>query len=58
MLDHARKIGALDQIAIIEEPFPEELEVSVDDLGVRIAADESARAELLCRYVVVDEIAT
>jgi L-alanine-DL-glutamate epimerase-like enolase superfamily enzyme len=45
LLDHARKIGALDQIAIIEEPFPEELEVSVGDLGVRIAADESAHTD-------------
>jgi L-alanine-DL-glutamate epimerase-like enolase superfamily enzyme len=45
LLDHAKKIGALDQIAIIEEPFPEELEVSVDDLGVRIAADESAHTD-------------
>jgi len=31
-----------DQIAIIEEPFPEEADISVGDLGVRIAADESA----------------
>lgn len=45
LLDHARKIGAFDQIAIIEEPFPEELEVQVDDLGVRIAADESAHTD-------------
>ncbi len=41
-LDHARKIGAFDQIAVIEEPFAEENEVYVGDLGVRIAADESA----------------
>ena len=45
LLAHAEKIGALEQIAIIEEPFPEELEVSVDDLGVRIAADESAHTD-------------
>ena len=45
LLDHAEKIGALEQIAIIEEPFPEELEVRVDDLGVRIAADESAHTD-------------
>ena len=45
LLDHADTIGALDQIAIIEEPFPEELEVRVDDLGVRIAADESAHTD-------------
>jgi len=45
LLDHIRKIGAFDQIAIIEEPFPEELEVRVDDLGVRVAADESAHTD-------------
>lgn len=45
LLDHARSIGAFDRIAIIEEPFPEELEVQVDDLGVRIAADESAHTD-------------
>jgi L-alanine-DL-glutamate epimerase-like enolase superfamily enzyme len=45
LLDHAKKIGAFDQIAIIEEPFPEQLEVHVDDLPVRIAADESAHTD-------------
>lgn len=45
LLDHAEKIGALEQIAIIEEPFPEELEQDVSDLGVRIAADESAHTD-------------
>jgi L-alanine-DL-glutamate epimerase-like enolase superfamily enzyme len=42
LLDHARRIGAFDRIAVVEEPFPEELEERVDDLGVRVAADESA----------------
>jgi L-alanine-DL-glutamate epimerase-like enolase superfamily enzyme len=42
LLDHARKIGMFDQIAIIEEPFPEDADINVGDLGVRIAADESA----------------
>ncbi|CAG4995132.1 hypothetical protein DYBT9275_01557 [Dyadobacter sp. CECT 9275] len=41
-LDHAKKIGAFDQIAVIEEPFEESNETFVGDLGVRIAADESA----------------
>ncbi len=45
LLDHARKIGAFDQIVLIEEPFPEHLEVRVDDMGVRIAADESAHTD-------------
>ncbi|WP_229249373.1 mandelate racemase/muconate lactonizing enzyme family protein [Dyadobacter sandarakinus] len=41
-LDHAMKIGAFDQIAVIEEPFEESNEAYVGDLGVRVAADESA----------------
>ncbi|WP_158860310.1 enolase C-terminal domain-like protein [Lunatibacter salilacus] len=41
-LDHAKKIGAFDQIAVIEEPFGEKNESYVGDLGVRVAADESA----------------
>lgn len=52
LLDHCAKIGALDQIAIIEEPFPEEYKVNVADLGVRIAADESAH----CDHDVVERI--
>ncbi|KPL17461.1 MAG: L-alanine-DL-glutamate epimerase [Bacteroides sp. SM23_62] len=42
LLDHARKVGMFEQIAVIEEPFPEEADIEVGDLGVRIAADESA----------------
>ncbi len=42
LLDHADKIGALERIAILEEPFPEEYLADVSDLPVRIAADESA----------------
>ena len=45
LLDHADRIGALDQIAIIEEPFPEEADIEVGDIGVRIAADESAHTD-------------
>jgi L-alanine-DL-glutamate epimerase-like enolase superfamily enzyme len=45
LLDHARKIGAFDQIAIVEEPFAEEYEADVRDLGVRVAADESAHTD-------------
>ena len=41
-LDHAKKIGAFDQIAVIEEPFGERNEMYVGDMGVTIAADESA----------------
>jgi L-alanine-DL-glutamate epimerase-like enolase superfamily enzyme len=45
LIDHAKKIGAFDQIAIIEEPFPEELQVNVSDIPVRLAADESAHTD-------------
>ena len=41
-LDHAKNIGAFDQIAVIEEPFAENNETYVGDMGVMIAADESA----------------
>jgi Enolase C-terminal domain-like len=46
LLDHAKKIGAFDQIAIIEEPFAEEMEISIRDIPVRIAADESAHTDI------------
>ena len=42
LIDHAKMIGAYDQIAIIEEPFAEEAEIDVSDIPVRLAADESA----------------
>lgn len=42
LLEYARRIGAMDQIMLLEEPFPEELNVSVDDMGVSVVADESA----------------
>ena len=45
LLDHAKKIGAFEQIAVIEEPFPEHKEIMVGDLGLRIAADESAHTD-------------
>lgn len=45
LLDHARKIGAFDQIAIIEEPYAEEAGFDVRDLGVRIVSDETAHTD-------------
>lgn len=45
LLGRIEKIGALEQVSIIEEPFPEEYEADVSDLGVRIAADESAHTD-------------
>jgi L-alanine-DL-glutamate epimerase-like enolase superfamily enzyme len=51
LLDHAKKIGAFEQIAIIEEPFAEEFEADITDIPVRIAADESAHTDVdaICR---------
>jgi L-alanine-DL-glutamate epimerase-like enolase superfamily enzyme len=45
LIDHTKKIGAFEQIAIIEEPFPEELKIDVSDIPVRLAADESAHTD-------------
>ena len=45
LLDHAKKIGAFDQIAIIEEPFAEELEIDVSDIPIRLDSDESAHTD-------------
>lgn len=48
-LDYADKIGALDQIAVLEEPFGERFSDSVETLterGPRLAADESAHTDL------------
>lgn len=44
-LDYARKIGAFEQIILIEEPFPEEEEIDVSDIPVRLASDESAHTD-------------
>lgn len=44
LLAHAHAIGALDRIALFEEPFPEDLRQPVGGLGVRIVADESAHS--------------
>ena len=45
LIDHAKKIGAFEQIAIIEEPFDEYLDIDISDIPVRIAADESAHTD-------------
>lgn len=45
LLDFTKKIGAFEQIAIVEEPFPEEYETDVTDIPVRLAADESAHTD-------------
>ncbi len=43
-LDHADKIGALERIIIMEEPFPEAFKEDLSDIPVRLAADESAHS--------------
>jgi L-alanine-DL-glutamate epimerase-like enolase superfamily enzyme len=42
LIGHIQKIGAFDQVAIIEEPFPESTKIDVSDIPIRLAADESA----------------
>ena len=44
-LDYADKIGALERIMLLEEPFPESYTTFVDDIPVRLAADESAHSD-------------
>ena len=44
LIDHAGKIGALDRIEIIEEPFAEGSGIDVSGLPVKINADESAHS--------------
>lgn len=39
------KMGALDRIVLLEEPFAEECEIDVSDIPVRVAADESAHSD-------------
>jgi len=41
LLDHTKKIGAFPQLAVLEEPFPEDYHAYVGDMGVRVASDES-----------------
>lgn len=41
LLSGLEKMGALDQVVLLEEPFPDDREFDVHDLPVRVAADES-----------------
>ncbi|MGE5253485.1 MAG: L-alanine-DL-glutamate epimerase [Planctomycetaceae bacterium] len=45
LVEIADREGMLDQIALVEEPFPEEVKEDVSDLPVRVAADESLHDE-------------
>ncbi|MCF6296861.1 MAG: hypothetical protein L3J08_02600 [Flavobacteriaceae bacterium] len=44
-LDHCKKIGAFEQLLIVEEPFAEDLKIDVSDIDVKLAADESAHTD-------------
>jgi hypothetical protein len=44
-LSYAGKIGALDRIILLEEPFTEEFDEDVSDIPARLAADESAHSD-------------
>lgn len=47
-LDHAEEVGALEQISVLEEPFPEQNEEDVREItarGLFVAADESAHTD-------------
>ena len=45
LIRRAEELGMLDQIALVEEPFPGEVREDVSDLPVRVAADESVEDE-------------
>lgn len=45
LLDHARKIGAYDQIVVVEEPFPEAYRVDVSEFEANLVSDESAHTD-------------
>lgn len=45
LIDHLDKIGARDQVALLEEPFAENSEIDVSDLRLTIAMDERAHGE-------------
>jgi L-alanine-DL-glutamate epimerase-like enolase superfamily enzyme len=44
-LDFAEQIGALARVNLLEEPFPEEVKVGVEDVPVCVVADESAHTD-------------
>ena len=44
LLAYAKEIGALERIALLEEPFSVHDNTDVSDVGVRIAADESVHS--------------
>ena len=45
LLDFAKSIGAIEQIVLLEEPFPENSGIDVSSLPITVAADESAHSD-------------
>lgn len=45
LIDHSAKIGALERIALLEEPFAEDYRKDVSSIPLRLAADESAHSD-------------
>ncbi|WP_158299233.1 enolase C-terminal domain-like protein [Paenibacillus antri] len=45
LVEAADRMGALERILLLEEPFPEEVRESVADIPVRVVADESVHGE-------------
>jgi len=45
LLDYADKIGVLDRILLLEEPFAEDYHADVRDIPARLVADESAHSD-------------
>lgn len=45
LLDHADRIGALERVILLEEPFSENLTQDVSDIPARLVADESAHSD-------------
>lgn len=54
LLDYLAAIDVLPRTVILEEPFPEGLDIPVGDLPVRIAADESAHSLNDVRHLIDD----
>jgi len=56
LLDYADKIGALERIILLEEPFPGEYKVDVTGIPVRLAVDESAHKVIIANPWQGDDI--
>jgi L-alanine-DL-glutamate epimerase-like enolase superfamily enzyme len=54
LLDYMAAIGVLPRTVLLEEPFPEGLDITVGDLPVRIAGDESAHSPEDVKHLIDD----